>query len=141
MFYITPKIPAAIRQHFEASAAAQRRACSVLPSVPLHSTHLLQPGQEKTSLSTAHMECSKASAPNPSTSRSTGQCGWRSSTLLHSNHCCMNADVSCSCTSKGEPNIPLIIWVTTALTLSLGNFGHVKASSCTETEANCHAVY
>lgn len=48
----------------------------------------------------------------------------------------MNADLSYSCTSKGLPNIPLIIGITTALTQSLRDFGHAKASSCTMTEGN-----
>lgn len=48
----------------------------------------------------------------------------------------MNAELSYSCTSKGLPNIPLIIWITTALTLSSRDFGHAKASSCTVTEGN-----
>ena len=48
----------------------------------------------------------------------------------------MNADLSYSCTSKSLPNIPLIIWVTTALTQSLRDFRHAKASSCTMTEGN-----
>lgn len=88
----------------------------------------------KNSLSTSTTaqveECPGAPAPNPSTSWTTGQCGWRSSTLLSSNCRCKNADLSSSCAYKGLPDSSLVI-CTTALTQSLQHSGYVKALSYT----------
>jgi len=90
MLYVTPKIPASKRQYWEASAVAQR-ACSVHPSVPLRSPHLLQPGQGQThSVPCSHHTGGVLRGTGPESCHATEhRSAWleilRSSTLLSSN--------------------------------------------------------